>query len=222
MLENVLELIKENPEAVASLNDFISTNGDNVARVGTLESELSDAIARRKSLHGIVSKATGLTDLTEEALNGFAQNADAGLKADNETLQGRMLELQTSLDTLGATHENEISEMVLKDTLRGLGVADRVANDMALKQLTSLVLEGAVRDGSSFTFKDGDKTIFGASGKPITVEERVIQLSEGEFSFLFNPVKGGGGGDTKTPLNTKTQTKLQSDVSNTLASMGKI
>ena len=219
MLENVIAALGDKADAVAELNAFIGTNETNIGRIGTLETELTDAVARRKNLHTIVSKATGLNDLTEDALMNFAKDADSGLKADNETLQANLLKLQGDYDGLGTTHETEISEMILKDTLRGLGIGDSVQNDRAFQELTKLVLSGAVRDGATFTFKDGDKTLFNG-GKPLNVEDRIAELRESEYSYLFKPVQGGGGGGDN-PQVPKQQTKLQGAISSTIASMGK-
>ena len=210
MLENVLTALGDNSNAVAELKTFIETNQTNVDRIGTLETNLNDAVDRRKELHARVSKATGLTDLTEDALNSFAKNADEGLKADNETLQANLLKLQGDYDGLGSTHESEISEMILKDTLRGLGVADMVQNDRAFKELTKLVLDGAVREGSVFTFKDGDKTIFNG-GRPVNIEDRLQTLREGDFSYLFKPSKGGGGGQGEAPTTSHTSANNDND-----------
>ena len=102
--------------------------------------------------------------------------------------------------------------MILKDTLRGLGVADMVQNDRAFKELTKLVLDGAVREGAVFTFKDGDKTLFNG-GRPVNVEDRIQDLREGDFSYLFKPSVGGGGGQG-VPNTTPTSTKNDNDRAN--------
>ncbi len=218
-MQEVIEALGDKASLVEEVKGAYSNNEGNVSRIGVLETELSGAIGKKKSLQELVRKATGLNELSEDNLMKFAENADSGLKADNETLQSKLAELQGNYDGLGASHESEISMMILKDTLRGLGVGDRVQNDRAFSELTNLVLNGAVRDGATFTFKDGDKTIFGDGGKPLNVEDRIMQLQDGEYSYLFKTVTGGGAGDSKAPVNTKQQTKLQSAISGTIASM---
>ncbi len=219
-LADIVEALGDKAGLIDEVNGLFENNTGNVARIGTLETELTDAVARRKNLHSLVSKATGLNDLTEEALNKFASNADEGLKADNETLQGNLLDLQTKYDSLGAQHEAEISEMILKDTLRGLGISDRVQNDRAFSELTKLVLDGSERNGASFTFKEDGKTIFGDAGKPLNVEGRISQLQESEYSYLFKAKTGGGASQSNAPTPLH-QTKLQSAISDTMSAMGK-
>ncbi len=220
-IEQIIEALGDKAGLVDEVNGLFSNNSKNVERIGVLETELSGAIDRRKSLHSLVSKTTGLNELSEENLLKFASNADDGLKADNETLQGNLLELQGKFDGLGATHESEISEMILKDTLRGLGISDRVQNDRAFSELTKLVLNGASRDGSQFTFKEDGKTLYGDGGKPLNVEDRINQLQASEFSYLFKQTKGGGGGNPDGASQPKQQTKLQGAISDISKAMGK-
>lgn len=219
MLENVIAALGDNPELVAEVNKMSEVNTSNVSRIGQLEGDLNTAISKRQNIKELVRTHLGLSEISEDTLASFASNADEGLKLDNQTLQDKLMELQGSYDGLGASHEAEISEMILKDTLRGLGISDRVQNDRAFSELTKLVLNGASREGAVFTFKEDGKTVFGNGGQPINVEDRINQLQEGEYSYLFKQTKGGGGGQGQAPANTKTQTKLQSAISSTLASM---
>ena len=217
-LQDIIEALGDKAGLATEVKGLYENNTKNVERIGTLETELSDAVARRKKLHETVSKTTGLAELSEEALTKYAENADTGLKADNETLQAKLAELKGQYDGLGQQHENEISEMILKDTLRGFGIADRVQNDRAFAELTKLVLDGAERDGATFVFKKDGQTIFDNGGKPMGVEERIAELQESEYSYLFRPVQGGGGGQGgKSPENIKQQTKMESDVSSVLS-----
>lgn len=219
-MEEIIAALGDKASLVDEVKGVFDSNNSNVNRIGTLEGELNGAIDRRKNLHSLVSKATGLNELSEENLLKFASNADEGLKADNETLQLTLQELQGKFDSLGNAHESEISEMILKDSLRGLGLGDRVQNDRAFSELTKLVLDGAERDGSNFSFKKDGKTLFNEQGiKPLDIEGRVLQLQNGEFSYLFKQTQGGGGGgDTKPQVQ---QTKLQNAIKSTIASMGK-
>ena len=193
-LQDIVQALGDKAGLIDEVTSIFENNTANVTRIGTLETELTDAVARRKNLHSLVSKTTGLNELSEEALTRFAQNADEGLKLDNETLQTNLAELQGRYDGLGNQHETEISEMILKDTLRGLGIGDRVQNDRAFAELTKLVLDGSERDGATFVFKEEGKTLFGDGGKPLNVEDRISQLQDSEYSYLFKPVTGGGGG----------------------------
>ncbi len=206
-IEQIVEALGDKAGLIDEVRGVFDNNTANVGRIGTLETELSDAVGRRKKLHDIVSTATGLNELSEENMTKFAANADEGLKADNETLKGNLAELQGRYDGLGTQHEAEISEMILKDTLRGLGIGDRVANDRAFTELTKLVLAGAERDGAAFIFKEEGKTLFGDGGKPLNVEDRIAQLQESDYSYLFKAAKGGGGGQGTVPGSSSTGSK---------------
>lgn len=215
-LEEIKAALGDKAELVSEIEVLFNNSTSNVDRIGVLESELSGAIARRKDLHGLVSRVTGLNELSEDNLTKFASNADEGLKADNETLQANMAALKDSYDGLSSKHEAEISEMILKDTMRSLGISDRVQNDRAFSELTKLVLDGAEREGANFVFKKEGKTLYDEYNKPLNVEDRILQLQSGEYSYLFKQAKGAGGGDNKLP--PMQQTKMQGAVSSVLSS----
>jgi len=219
MLENIITALGDNAELINEVKLMSESNHSNVTRIGKLEGDLNEAITKRQSVKDLVRTHLGLSEVSEDSLSSFAHNADEGLKMDNQTLQDKLAELQTSYDGLGETHEKEVSEMILKDTLRGLGIGDRVANDRAFSELTKLVLNGATREGAAFTFKEDGKTIFADGGKPMNVEDRINQLQGGEYSYLFKTVTGAGGGQNKDGMPPKQQTKLQSAISGTIASM---
>jgi len=198
-MDEILALLKDKPELQSTFNQMVETNKANVAKIGQLETDLGTAIQKRQSIKDLVRNQLGLSEISEDSLKSFANNADEGLKLDNATLQQKLEELTNNYNGLESKHEDEISSMILKDTLRGLGIGDRVQNDRAFSELTKLVLDGAVRDGATFSFKDGDKTKFKDDGQPMTVEDRVIELQSSDFSYLFKPTAGAGGGESKPP-----------------------
>jgi len=193
-IEDIVKALGDNSNLIDEVNSLYGSSTSNVDRINTLEVELNDAINRRKKLHSTVAEATGLTELSKDNLMKFAANADEGLLADKNTLQGQLAELQSKYDGLDSAHESEISEMLLKDTLRGLDIRERVQNDKAFSELTKLVLNGAQRDGVKFTFKEDGKTLFGSGGKPLSIEDRITQIQDSEYSYLFKPMTGAGGG----------------------------
>jgi len=219
MLENIITALGDNSELINEVKLMSESNHSNITRIGKLEGDLNEAITKRQSVKDLVRTHLGLSEVSEDSLSSFAKNADEGLKMDNQTLQDKLAELQTSYDGLGETHEKEVSEMILKDTLRGLGIGDRVANDRAFSELTKLVLNGATREGAAFTFKEDGKTIFADGGKPMNVEDRINQLQESEYSYLFKTVTGAGGGQGQAP--NPNQPKQHLSVNQRAAEMAK-
>lgn len=106
MLENVVTALGDNTEAVASLNAFIEESTTGKKRVTALEVELSDAIDRRKNLHKIVSDATGLTDITQEALTSFAANADNGLRLEIEKVKTKLTDSENKNSDLTSKYDD--------------------------------------------------------------------------------------------------------------------
>jgi len=81
------------------------------------------------------------------------------------------------------------------------------------------VLNGATREGAAFTFKEDGKTIFADGGKPMNVEDRINQLQESEYSYLFKTVTGAGGGQGQAP--NPNQPKQHLSVNQRAAEMAK-
>ena len=204
MLQDILKALESNPALASEVESIYSTNETNVQKIGELEVASSTLRGDIKGFKDMVRNVTGLTELSEVNLQKFAGGADDGLRADNQTLQDKLEELTNNYNGLESKHETEISTMILKDTMRGLGIGERVQNDRAFTELTNLVLSGAERDGANFIFKEDGKTIFADGGKPMNVEDRISQLQESEYSYLFRPVQGGGGGGDNTNPNINT------------------
>ena len=193
-LEQIVTALGDKAELISEVKSIYDSNSDNVKRIGSLETDIHKAVEKRQSIKDLVRTQLGLTDVSEESLSSYANGVDEGLKSENTALQERLIELQDKYDGLGSTHETEISTMILKDTLRGLGIGDRTANDRAFTELTKLVLDGAERDGATFVFKKDGQTVYNDSNRPLNVEDRISQLQDSEYSYLFKPVTGGGGG----------------------------
>jgi len=202
-IDDIVSALGNHKELADEVKNIFEANQANVERIGTLEGELNEAIKKKSKVLDLVRKNLGVTEVSEEALSQFAKDPDEALKADKEALQAKLEEMNNKLQQTEQEYNQKIDTMVLKDTLRGLGVKDRVANEVAFEELTKIVLSEAERDGSKFVFKDEEgRTRFTDNGKPMTVEDRIDELSQGDRSYLFNKPAGGG----TPPSGTQQQT----------------
>jgi len=197
MLQDILKALESNPTLASEVESIYKTNEANVNKIGELEVKTSTLGTDLKGFKDMVRSVTGLTELSEANLTRFADGADEGLKADNQTLQSKLEELTSNYNGLEGKHETEISTMILKDKLRSLGVDKMTKSDFAFNIIAEKLQEEAVREGKKFTFKDGDKTMFGDGGKELDEIGRVSQLKDGDYGVYFNEVKGAGGGQEK-------------------------
>ena len=202
-LEEILSALGNHKELAEEVKSIFDANQDNVERIGGLESKIREAIDKKDRVLKLVRENLGISEVSEDTLSQFAKDPDEALKADKEALQTKLGEMNQKLHDTESEYNKKIDTMVLKDTLRGLGVKDRVANEVAFGELTNIVLAEAERDGAKFVFKDEDgRTRFTDNGKPMTVEDRIDELSRGDRSYLFNQPAGGGTPPSGTQQHT--------------------
>ena len=200
-LEDVLKVVGNNSELAEELRGVYEANGENVKRIGYLETKINEAVEKKDKVVGLVRNNLGITEISEETMKRFAENGDEAIKKDNEALRMKLEETQTNLLDAEQGYKKREDTMVLKDTLRGLGIADRAVNEVAFEELTNIILDEANREGSQFTFKDEEgRTRFTDAGKPMTVEDRVNEIATGDRAFLFNPRTGAS-----TPANSRSE-----------------
>jgi len=160
-----------------------------------LEVVAQEAKAGRDKIKGLVKTTFGLSEITEDSLSAVSKNVDEAMQEKIKELNDEKGQFQSQLDEVNTKHDNEMSKLILSDTLRGLGIDSQSSNGLAFEQITQLVLNDATRENSEFVFKDKDGiTLFGVGGKPLTVKERVATLQKGDYSFLFKPTAGAGVG----------------------------
>ncbi len=173
-------------EEIATLQ---STNEELVARVNQLESINTDLVGQKKDLKQQLQD--GMTDTEAKA------EID-NLKALLEGAEGERSELETQ-------HTGQINGMRMKDLLREAGI--KAQNDDAMGALSSLMLEGVSYDEGFKWLNEDGTTRYNEAKKPYGIIDRVNELKDGDKSYLFAPVTGGGSGD-KTPVAPDTKPNI--------------
>ena len=185
--------IAEELEAqVAELQKTLEERNEAYSKLEVVANESKE---KRDNIKKLVKSGLGITEISEESLASLKLNADETIAKERDELAFKLEEQQGKVAEVTNRYETKIGTMVLKDTLRGLGIDATVQNDLAFEQLTNLVLAEAERDGVNFVFKKEDGTTkFGVGGKPLTIQERIAELQKSEYSFLFKPNTGAGTG----------------------------
>ena len=220
-LELINEALKDQPELIKEVGGYFSQSQEVAKRINSLEKMRDEAVDKYGKLKGLIRETTGLNELTKESIAGAFASDEAldALKSDNLTLQQTMKTLQSEKDGLGATHEQELSKMIMLEQLRGMEMDSQVWNPKALEDLANDLLKGTKRDNNTFTFLNDDNTSkFNANGQPMGINDRVSELRESGETYYFKPATGAGGGGKPTPTPTE-QTKLSGAVASTIASM---
>jgi len=182
-------------ELQAQVTELQGTLAERNEAFTKMETVANESKAKRDNLKGLIKSTFGVSEITEDSLKALKLNADEALRGDVENLSAQLADKDLEVEGVKAGYEKTISTMVLKDTLRGLGIDAIASNDLAFEQLTNVVLAEAERDGANFVFRNEDGTTrFNKAGKPLTVKERVTELQHSDLSYLFKPTAGAGVG----------------------------
>jgi len=169
-------------EEIKALQD---TNNDLVERVNQLESINVDLVAQKKEFKQKLEE--GLTD--EDA------------KTEINSLKNLLAGVEDERNGLIAEHSKQVNGMRMKDLLRESGI--KAQNSDALEALSGLVLDGSTYE-DGFTWKNEDgSTRYNEDKKPYGVIDRVNELREGDKSYLFQPITGGGAAETISTAPSK-------------------
>jgi len=212
MFEELIESAKKfgNDEFVTKLEQVATTTSTNISELtGKLthsETELNKSINKRDSLKDMIRKNTGLEELGEENFIEYLN----GLKKPSEN--NDIAKLQAMLEDSKTTYESEIknlrseaSNKELNLTLLETGVLDGVTNTLGKKLILDKLRESLImKDGSLVYVDENGTTVFDEnSGKPLTVDDKLMGLYEDEQFSIFFPTKKGGGkeGDNSSSSN---------------------
>jgi len=176
-------------EEIAALQEV---NKSLTERVNQLESINVSLVDQKKELK--LKLEDGLTD--EEAkteINNLKALLEVSDSEKSELIDG---------------HSQQINGMRMKDALRDAGVLAQ--NDDAMSAISSLVLDGSSYD-DGFLYKNEDgSTKYNEANKPYGIIDKVNELKEGNKSYLFAPIKGGGGSENHAPIAETTKTDINS------------
>ncbi len=220
-LEQINEALKDSPELMKEVGMYFAQSQDVAVRVNNLEKMRDEAVDKYGKLKGLVRDTTGLNELTKESIASAFTPSDAldALKSDNLTLQQTMKTLQSEKDGLSATHEQELSKMIMLEQLRGMEVDSQVWNPRALEDLANDLLKGTNREDRKFIFTNEDNTSqFNNNGQAMSIADKIAEIRDSGETYYFKPIQGGGGGKTEAPTPTQTS-KLEGAVASTIAAM---
>lgn len=208
-LGDITQALGDNTELIAEVKEYFSKSQDVATRVNNLEKMRDEAVSKYKNLKDTVKGVTGLSELSKESIAKAFTSDEAleALKTDNLTLQQTMELLKEEKDGLSATHESELSKMIMLEQLRGMEVDSQVWNPRALEDLANDLLKGTKREDRKFTFTNEDNTTkFNSTGQQMSVSDRIEELKASGDAYYFKPATGAGGGQGNNPTPTKAVT----------------
>lgn len=196
---------KDNPAGAQVIVDYIAAANTTIGKVGDLEKSLKGSAEKRDSLKTIIRQATGLEDITEEALTGFLTKDNEQVQtyqAEIAGLQGKLLESANAVDDVSKGYEEQIFGLSLERVVNMLGTADEVHNPHAYGVVFDALKENASKDSETgdIVYKNVDgTTIYAENGSPATVQSQYEALrGDDKYSYLFKEqyLAGAGKGPT--------------------------
>lgn len=209
LTEIIQSLEKDNPTAAEALTNYSTNFNNNLARITELEKDLKTSAEKRDRLKHTIRQATGLEEITEEALAEVLKGGNEQVEVfqkEISQLQSKLLEAGSAVDEVSQGYEKQIFELQLDRVVNQIGANTEVHNSHAYKVVMDELSKDAYFDGKDIVYKNADgTTIYADGGNPATVKSRYEELrANDDFAYLFKEqyVKGGGkkpSGPTTTP-----------------------
>ena len=197
MTDTLKTLLGDNQALINEVSGYETSATNNAEKVQVLERDIKQAVDKRQELKELIRNATGLSEVSEEALSKLS-NGDEALKSELSTLQDRLQSVTDERDGMGSKHSLELNKRDMTDILRNMGIDSQVWNNDALNAVRDMMLNGASYESGSFVYRNEDgSTIYGSGSNPLTVAEKLTEIRESENVYQFKPATGAGGGDSK-------------------------
>ena len=206
-LQKLLELLKDNEEAVNFVSGLTQTTESLTKKINALEGDAKKAFETRDSTKQKAKKLLdklGLDDLDnidddllDKVLKGKGSDAEVqNLKNQLEKAVAEKSEIENS-------YKGKLSSYALKTELNKTGLAQKALNAEVYAILENIALAGAIyTDDGKVIFKNEDGSTKYSNGKEYTLNDRVAELSaSASYAPLFK-VEGKGGTGTNPQQKT--------------------
>lgn len=203
---------KGNPEMAEVINTFAKNYNETVGKINTLENDVKTSAEKRDKLKTMIRNATGLDEITEEALKEvLAGGGDEVIKKENDALRASLAESTTAVDKVSAQYVEQINDLKLERALTMLGVDKEAQSPHAFKSILTELKKGAVFEGDNIVYKNPDGTsIFASNGKEATIETMYNNFkADPTFEYLFAEKFRKGGGKPSGPTKTEAGTAFK-------------
>ena len=178
---------------------FEKTVGD----LKAYEGKFNEAVQTRdkaKSKLKEISSVFGVEadELTPDKLKELIKTAkgDDASKAEIANLQKLLESTQNEYNQKLTQSEAMFKDKLIEVEIAKLGAGNDVVNDRALKLVIDSLKDGATIDNGEIIYRDASgATIRNASGRPLSIAEKMAQFkADTSNSFLFKATSNGGGG----------------------------
>ena len=196
--EKLLGIIGDNAEA-KEIVEKIKESQDELAKAyNQMEIKFNEAKEGRdkvKEQLRLVKNKFGLEELNEEALEkALKMKGDERFTAEIENLKKTLEEEVNKRKEVENSYKSKLQEVMLDNAFANSGLVELAANKETLKILKMLAKEGATFDeNNNIVFKNPDGSTAIVDGRPMTIEDKIKQISSNEaYAGLFKPTVNSG------------------------------
>ena len=199
--EVVAKIEKTFPDEAQTLSQYQQTFNQTVEKIGALEKDLKTAAEKRDQLKTTIREATGLEEITTDALKGVLSTGGGEkeeiYQKEIDQLREKLGKSATAVDDISKQYEAKIFNLQMDRAANQLGAFNEVHGEHAYKTVLNELAKGAqFNDDGTITYKNEDgTTAYGGNGKELTLQGKYEQLKADEnFAYLFkDQFKTGGG-----------------------------
>jgi len=213
--EKLIGLVGDNPEALEVIKLLETASTSNVGKINELELKVSNIAETRdkyKLGNDLVKKSFGIENINDETIAELLKSK--GNKDNEAELQNlkQQIELgQQERADIETSYKSKLSDIALKNALSKTGLAQRAINPEVYEILEGIALKGAVYEDDKIIFKNDDKSTKYVNGKPMSLSDRVDELSKSTaYSTMFHAEGTGGGGASNSTNNKSVNTSSMS------------
>lgn len=204
-IEKMIELAGSDQAFVDGLKLLQTNTNNNVERINSLETQLTDVKSTRdsfKSGNALVKNLLGLEKINEDTLNEYLANnkkssGDEKLLAEIDNYKNQM-EKQGS--DFGAEKDGLISQIrelkngtLLSDAIAKAGIIDDGVARSDLANTIKGMMSYNDKNEVVFLNDDGATTKFNAGGQPYSINDAIVSELEKRPYLKGTDVKSGGG-----------------------------
>lgn len=203
--DNVISLLDAGKvdEVKTAITQFKPQFEKTVSDLTAYEGRFNEAVQTRDKAKGKLKEISSVfgieaDELTPDKLKEMIKTAksDDASKAEIANLQKLLESTQNEYNQKLTQSEAMLKDKLIEVEIAKLGAGNDVVNDRALKLVIDSLKDGATIDNGEIIYRDASgATIRNASGRPLSIAEKMAQFkADTNNSFLFKATSNGGGG----------------------------
>jgi len=206
--EKLIGLVGDNTEALEVIKVLETATKSNVETINNLELKVANITETRdkyKQGNDLIKKTFGIDNINDETIEGLkSSKGNKDNEAELQNLKNQIDLAQKERTDVETSYKAKLSDMALRNALSKTGLAQRAINPEMYEILEGIALKGAVYENDNIIFKNDDNSTKYHNNKPMSLSDRVEELSTSSSYATMFKAEGTGGGGAGNGTKTKT------------------